>query len=96
MARIGQLKRIGTAWDTGPSQKVRTIKPAIIPGSVQAVASGLRADPARLWDGTREPSLDDVFADPMVWKVMDRDGLTLQDLTTVVRCTRERLAALDV
>ncbi len=95
MTRIGQLKRNGASWENGSPVRARKLKPVIIPGSRQSVGGRISADPARSWDGTREPALAEVFADPVVWKVMDRDGLTLQDLATVVRNTRERLAARD-
>jgi len=95
MTRIGQLKRTGTSWETGGPTRARKMKPVILPGGRQPGGGALGVDPARLWDGTREPALADVFADPVVWKVMDRDGLTLQDLATVVRNTRERLATRD-
>lgn len=95
MSRIGQLKRNGASWDSGGPLRPRKMKPVILPGGRQAAKSGRGADPARVWDGTREPALADVFADPVVWKVMDRDGLTLQDLAAVVRNTRERLATRD-
>jgi len=70
--------------------------PKGLPGSVLGLGSEARLDPARIWDSNREPTLADVLADPLVWKVMDRDGLTPQDVAVVMASTRERLTTGNI
>jgi|GEM_PF-3386093 len=93
MPRIGSLKRSGTAWDKEVSRRAHVPGPVLRPGTAPLAEAGRRSEMCRQWDGILEPALHDVFADPVVWQVMERDGLTLHDLTAMVRRTRERLAS---
>lgn len=57
-----------------------------------AVVVGLR--PARatsLFLGNNEPPLSDVVADPMIRRLMDRDGVELDALITLMDTVRARL-----
>jgi hypothetical protein len=43
-------------------------------------------------DAGEEPNLADVLADPVIHAVMGRDGVTLAELSSVIRDGRRRLA----
>ncbi|MQX38358.1 hypothetical protein [Roseospira navarrensis] len=43
------------------------------------------------WDQDQEPDLDSLLSDPLVGLVMNRDGLSPEDVAGFVRHARERL-----
>lgn len=49
------------------------------------------AAPAPSWDDGLEPDLESVLSDPIVGLVMDRDGLTVDEVAIIARRTRDRL-----
>lgn len=42
--------------------------------------------------GNLEPSLEDVMADPIIHRLMDRDGVAVDTLTSLIAEVRGRLA----
>ncbi len=42
---------------------------------------------------TREPSLQEMLADPIVQTVMARDGVTKQDVEVLIKTVRDRMAS---
>ncbi|KIL98015.1 hypothetical protein CCC_01076 [Paramagnetospirillum magnetotacticum MS-1] len=43
------------------------------------------------YEGCAEPTLDEVMADPIIHRLMDRDGVALESLTTLIAEVRGRL-----
>ncbi len=43
--------------------------------------------------GSREPTLDDLYRDPILQAILSRDGIDLDALKTVVADARQRLAS---
>jgi len=41
-----------------------------------------------------EPQLEDILADPMLWALLARDKLTVDDLRSFTTCARKRLSEL--
>ncbi len=57
-----------------------------------AVLVGLQAvRPSSLFLGNNEPPLSDVVADPMIRRLMDRDGVDLGSLMSLMDTVRARL-----
>ena len=60
--------------------------------TVSTHASGGGTAPRQvLWDGCHEPDLESVLADPIVALVMARDGLSAEDVASVMEKVREHL-----
>jgi len=56
-----------------------------------AASSGSRARAAAYFGSNAEPSLDEVMADPIVHRLMARDGVGLESLNILIAEVRGRL-----
>ncbi|MTJ83354.1 MAG: hypothetical protein F8N37_20390 [Telmatospirillum sp.] len=50
---------------------------------------------ADLYVGNREPSLDELLTDPIMTRLLARDGITMADLFEVIADAKDRLARRD-
>lgn len=56
-------------------------------------AAGVRTGESQVWDHDQEPDLDSLLTDPLVGLVMNRDGLSPEDVAHCVSLARKRLAS---
>ncbi|WP_043745632.1 hypothetical protein [Paramagnetospirillum magneticum] len=70
-----------------------TPQPAEVPTArrFSAALGGRSARAIAYYSGGREPSLDEVMSDPIVHRLMARDGVALESLTTLIAEVRGRL-----
>lgn len=88
-------------WRAGTPHRASSHRSRLEPrgGSVRTGAGrgGMRGDsrvmPCHVWDSDHEPDLASMLTDPIVGLVMDRDGLSPEDVAAVMGSTRARLLA---
>jgi hypothetical protein len=66
-------------------------RPRVDTRGLTSAAGTVAADP-QIWDHDQEPDLDSLLADPLVGLVMNRDGLSPEDVAHYVHSARARLA----
>lgn len=75
------------------TRRIKAIPPRLGSlGSAAALFGGLGRKSASAYLGNGEPALADVMADPMILRLMARDGVAVDSLKSLIEDVRARLA----